>query len=87
MTSKVVVESLTLLIRIRNVPGSNLGPETGYTNCGFSWISSVPPVKYKDSTLKLGHERLLPHLLQFIIHLSTFHSTLHSLSYRQSVSK
>jgi hypothetical protein len=28
----VVVEWLTLLLRIREVPGSNLGPETGYSD-------------------------------------------------------
>jgi hypothetical protein len=29
-TPNVVVEWLTLLLRIRETPGSNLGPETGY---------------------------------------------------------
>jgi hypothetical protein len=29
-TPNVMVEWLTLLFRIREVPGSNLGPETGY---------------------------------------------------------
>jgi hypothetical protein len=31
----VVVEWLTLLLRIRKVPASNLGPETGYPDWGF----------------------------------------------------
>jgi hypothetical protein len=28
----IVVEWLTLLLRIREVPGSNLGPQTGHTD-------------------------------------------------------
>jgi hypothetical protein len=34
----VVVECLTLLLRIQETPDSNLGPETGYTTCfrGFT---------------------------------------------------
>jgi hypothetical protein len=43
------------------------------------WISglevfvgfSVPPGECRDSTLRLGHERFLPNLVQFI-HISTF---------------
>jgi hypothetical protein len=31
----VVVEWLTLLLRIREVPGSNLDLETGYPHCDF----------------------------------------------------
>jgi hypothetical protein len=53
----------------------------------FSWISSVSPGTCQDSTLKLGHDRFFPHPFQFIAHLSPFHSTLYSLSYRQSVVK
>jgi hypothetical protein len=37
--------------RIREVPGSNLGPETGYPDCVFSWFSSNPPGKYLDITI------------------------------------
>jgi hypothetical protein len=32
----VVVEWWSFLLRIREIPGTNLGPETGYTGCGFS---------------------------------------------------
>jgi hypothetical protein len=32
----VVVEWLNLLLRIRKVPGSNLGPMTGYSDRGLS---------------------------------------------------
>jgi hypothetical protein len=45
-----VIEWLTLL-RIREVPGSNLGPATGYDNSGFSWFFSVPPGEYQKNTL------------------------------------
>jgi hypothetical protein len=38
-TTKVVVESLILLFRIREVPVSNLGLDTGYPE-GFSYFPS-----------------------------------------------
>jgi hypothetical protein len=41
--SNFVVEWLTLMLRNREVMGSNLGPETGYSDCDFSWFSTVPP--------------------------------------------
>jgi hypothetical protein len=47
----VVVEWLTLLLGIQEVPGSNLGPETGYPYWGFSWLFSVCPGKSRDSIL------------------------------------
>jgi hypothetical protein len=83
----VVVEWLILLLCIREVPESNLGLETGYPGWKFSSFSSVPPGKFRYSTLKLGHDRFLPHRLQFIIHLTSFHSTLHNLSYWESIVK
>jgi hypothetical protein len=76
----VVVEWLALLLRIREVPRSNLGPETGYPNWGFSWFSSVPPGECRDRSLKLSHDRFLPNPFQFIIQLPHFHLTLFSLS-------
>jgi hypothetical protein len=36
-------EWLALLLRIREVSGSNLSPETSYLDWGFSYFSSVPP--------------------------------------------
>jgi hypothetical protein len=54
MWPNVVVEWLTLL-HIRKIPGSNLGPETGYPHWRFSLISSVPPGECQDSTLKFSH--------------------------------
>jgi hypothetical protein len=41
------------LLYIRDVPGSNLGPETGCPDRGLSWFSSVPPGKCRDSILKI----------------------------------
>jgi hypothetical protein len=57
-----MVEWLTALLRIRQVPGSYLGLEIGYPDWGFSWDSRP--------TLKLGHDSLLPSPFKFIIHLS-----------------
>jgi hypothetical protein len=37
-------------------------PATGYPDLGFSWFSSVHPVKYRERTWKLGHDRFLPNL-------------------------
>jgi hypothetical protein len=82
---KVVVEWLTFFLRIRDVSVSNLGPKTCYSDWGFSRFSSVPP-GWK-SALKLGHNRFLPHPLQFIIYLLPLYSTLHSLSHWKSAVK
>jgi hypothetical protein len=43
--------AVTLLTRIREVPCSNLGRNTDYSDWGFSWISAVPPEKQLHSTL------------------------------------
>jgi hypothetical protein len=67
---KLVVEWLKILLRIREVPSSNLVPKNGYTDPGLSWFYSVPPEECRDSALKLGHDRFLPNSFQFIIHLS-----------------
>jgi hypothetical protein len=71
------VEWLALLLRIREVPGSNLGPKTGYLYCGFSWFSSVPPGKCWDITLKQAMADSF-HILSNS--LSSYHSSLYSLS-------
>jgi hypothetical protein len=69
--------------RVVNSPASYLGgprfkfrPGDRLSWLRFSWFSSVPPGKCRDSTLKLGHDRFLPHPFQCFIHLSSFHSTL-----------
>jgi hypothetical protein len=71
-----MVEWLTTLLCIREVPGSNLGEETDYPDS--SWFSSVLPEECRDSALKLGHDRFLPNPFQFFIHLSPYQSTLYS---------
>jgi len=56
---------------------AELGPNRGVS------IDEVPlsdPTFSGPCTLKLGHDRFLPHPFQFIIHLSSFHLTLYSLS-------
>jgi hypothetical protein len=63
---------LPFLIRIWEVPGSNLDPVTLHPNRGFSWLSSVPPGKCWDSTLNVGHDRFC----QVTIYLSPLHGTL-----------
>jgi hypothetical protein len=51
VTPNVVVEWLKLLLLIREVPGSNLCPNTSYPDRGVSWFYSAPPDKYQDSAL------------------------------------
>jgi hypothetical protein len=53
-----VVEWLILLLRIREVLGSNFGPETACPDRGVLWFSSVPPGKCRDVAL---NTRSLPH--------------------------
>jgi hypothetical protein len=74
VTPNFVVERSTHLLRIWEIPGSNLSPGDRISWLRFSWISSVPPDKFRDSTLKLCHYRFLPNPFQFInIHLSQYH--------------
>jgi hypothetical protein len=79
-TPNVVVEWLTLLLRIREVPGSNFGPLTGYPGLYFSWFLSAPLGECRVSASKLGYGRFLPNYFHFITH-HPFHSTLYSLSF------
>jgi hypothetical protein len=58
-----VVKRLTVLLSIREDLGLNLSPETGYPDWGVSWFSSVLPGKFRQSTFKLGHDRLLSNSL------------------------
>jgi hypothetical protein len=64
----VVVEWLTFMLRIREVPGSSLGDWDWLSWLKNMWYSWVRPGKYHDSALKLGHYHFLPLHLQFIIH-------------------
>jgi hypothetical protein len=69
----VVTMWLTHLFRIREVPGSNLDPETFYPEWG----------KCQDR-IQIRPGRFLPHPFHFITDQSFFHSTLYSLSYRKT---
>jgi hypothetical protein len=86
-TPSVVAEWLTLLLRIRKALDSNLGPETSYCDWESSWFSSASSGKCRKSTLKLGHDRFLPHDFQLIIHLSHLRSTTNRLSHWKTVVK
>jgi hypothetical protein len=77
-------EWLTLLLRIREVSGSHLSPGTGYPDLCCSWFSSFPPGKCPDSTLNQA-TTVSFHILYHSP--SSFHSTLESLSYWESVVK
>jgi hypothetical protein len=43
------------MLRVLELPDSNLGPETGYSDRGLSWFFSVPPGEFRDSAVKLCH--------------------------------
>jgi len=62
-----------LMLRNHEVQGSNLSPETDYSDSGLSRFSSVPPGKYWDSTINMP--RALQHISKFIIRLSSSNST------------
>jgi hypothetical protein len=62
--------------------GFKFRPETGYPDRFFVVFHVI-----SEMDLKLKHDRFLPHPLPFIIHLSSFLSTLLTLSYRESVVK
>jgi hypothetical protein len=72
----VVVEWVTPLLRIREVPGSNIAPETGYSDWGFSWVSSVPPGECRIDILK--RPRPLPSKF-FPIHHSLVSVSFHAI--------
>jgi hypothetical protein len=55
----VVVEWITVLLRIREVTALNLGPETSYPELRFSWFSSVPPYECRDITYILYNTSVL----------------------------
>jgi hypothetical protein len=63
----VAAEMLALLLRIPVVPGTNLGPETGYPDRFFVYFLS-PSKLMLGYYLKVGHDRFLLHPFQLIIH-------------------
>jgi hypothetical protein len=60
MTQNVVVERLTLLLRIQEVPGPNFGPDVGYAESLHGFPQSV--WKMPGYYLKLGYDRFFPDL-------------------------
>jgi hypothetical protein len=70
---------LELSTCIWEVSTSVLGWDTGYPDRSFSWFSSASPGKFRVY-LKWGPEHFLPHTLQSLMHYSTRHPTLYSLS-------
>jgi hypothetical protein len=76
--SGVVVQWLT--------PGSDLGRRPAIlSEISRSFSHSLQA--NAGTVLKLGHDRFLPYPFQLITHLSSFHSTLHSLCYWESTVK
>jgi hypothetical protein len=55
----VADKSSALLLRIREVQGSNLGPETGADRHIVIFLS--PSSQIPEQYLKLGHDRFHPH--------------------------
>jgi hypothetical protein len=51
VTPNVVAKWLKILLRIREVPSSNVDKETSYRDAGFSWFPSDPPSKCWDTAL------------------------------------
>jgi hypothetical protein len=76
-----VVEWLTLQLRIREILVSNLGPILTEGFRGFPQPLEASARIVPQVTPPL----ILPHPLQFIIHLSSVHSTLYSLRQWESV--
>jgi hypothetical protein len=64
-----VVDLLTFLFRIREVPDSYLVLETFHPDWGFSWFFSVPPGEWLGSTSESGQDCFLPNPFQFISYL------------------
>jgi hypothetical protein len=67
LTPNVAKHLIEHLPCITEIPGSKLGPETGYTDCGFSWLSSVSP-RESGIVPYTGHTRLLLYPFQVNIH-------------------
>jgi hypothetical protein len=66
----VVVESLALLLRTREVAGSNLGPDTGYSD--WFWLRAFVVFLSSSSHmleeyLNMNNEHFIPHPFQFVV--------------------
>jgi hypothetical protein len=69
----IVVEWLTLPLRIREVPRSIIGPGDRLIWLRFSWFSSVRPGECRVMFLQLGHDCFLPYSFQFITIYLSYH--------------
>jgi hypothetical protein len=77
-TSRSLQRSSSVLVHLRKVLGSNLDRDPGYREWSFSWFSdSLQPTA--AVVARLGHDRFLPHPLQFIIRPSSHNTMLWSL--------
>jgi hypothetical protein len=79
MRPNIVLTWLTLLHCNWEVSVSNLCPETGHSDTGFTSFSAVTPIVTPIVTpLQLGHNCFLLNPFQFVIHLLDFHLTVYS---------
>jgi hypothetical protein len=62
-------------------------PRDRLSSLTFLVVSLSPSRQIPDRTLKLAHDRFLPHPFQFTIHPSSSHSSPYSLSYWATVVK
>jgi hypothetical protein len=66
--SIITVKWVALLLRIQNVPGSNLGSKNAFAGWQFSVFSSVQPLN-TATVPQVGHDRFLLCLFQLTIHI------------------
>jgi hypothetical protein len=81
-----VVEWLTLLLHIWEIPDSDLSQRPAILT-GFLWLFSIRPCKCWDSTSKLDHNCFLPQRFQLVSHVSPFHLTLYNVVTEKSIIK
>jgi hypothetical protein len=77
LETNVVVEWLTLLLRILEIRVQISTQRQAILTEVSRGVFPVPPGEYHDSTLKLGHDLILPNPFQFVSNLSPFPSTLY----------
>jgi hypothetical protein len=86
MQQKSRSSDLSLFLPIREVPGLDLGSETGNYGWGCWWISSIQPWKCPDSTLyytkPLSPKCFTPHYLLSILSFDTLQSELLTINNR-----
>jgi len=77
----ITVKWAAIQLYIWKVSGPNLGPQCMYSVGFHAFAQSF------HTQLKSGHDRFLPHPLQFMINQSYYHLMLHSLSYWHTTNK